>query len=456
MARAMTRRRGTSPERAAAQGSGGPRENTAVGFGCGIARTGTRYRATGDRRPRPVAAPPLSPSALYAPAVRNEPTPRAHPSPRLPDRARRRRVVGVASRTRPSCPAAARRSPGSAPALGLYALATLLRGERWHRILALRATWRRARGDCYALTTVGYMGNNVLPARAGEALRVVLLSGRTDASKRTLLGSVVAERLLDVIALGVIFVVVRLRRARRDACCPPTGRCWWPASPSWCSLRAAWRSGCCAATTSSSACATGCARWPTRRARCSRREGDPAAGRHLRALGGRGRRLPGRRPVGRPRHQHDRRPLPRGAHQLRRRAARRARLDRHLRRRGGLGRQPARRAPARPRCPTCSCCASCSTSRSRWSASSCSSPATAAGRACARRCGSTPAPRRRPRLSAAADAAPRAAQLRTPRAEARRPRRPRGQRPARSRAGAARGRRHAGGRPTRERSHARR
>ena len=52
------------------------------------------------------------------------------------------------------------------------------------------------------------MGNNVLPARAGEALRVVLLSGRCDASKRTLLGSVVAERLLDVIALGAIFVVV--------------------------------------------------------------------------------------------------------------------------------------------------------------------------------------------------------------------------------------------------------
>jgi glycosyltransferase 2 family protein len=52
------------------------------------------------------------------------------------------------------------------------------------------------------------MGNNVLPARAGEALRVVLLSPRCGASKRTLLGSVVAERLLDVIALATIFVVV--------------------------------------------------------------------------------------------------------------------------------------------------------------------------------------------------------------------------------------------------------
>jgi glycosyltransferase 2 family protein len=94
-----------------------------------------------------------------------------------------------------------------AAALALYAVATLLRGERWHHVLAI-AKVRARRSDCYALTTVGYMGNNVLPARAGEALRVVLLSTRCGASKRTLLGSVVAERLLDVIALAAIFVLV--------------------------------------------------------------------------------------------------------------------------------------------------------------------------------------------------------------------------------------------------------
>jgi glycosyltransferase 2 family protein len=91
-------------------------------------------------------------------------------------------------------------------AVGLYALATLVRAERWHQILESTGVHAR-RVDCYALTTVGYMGNNVLPARAGEALRVVLLSQRSDGSKRTLLGSVVAERLLDVIALLTIFVV---------------------------------------------------------------------------------------------------------------------------------------------------------------------------------------------------------------------------------------------------------
>ena len=93
-----------------------------------------------------------------------------------------------------------------AAALGLYVVATLVRAERWHQILDHTGV-NAKRSDCYALTTVGYMGNNVLPARAGEALRVVLLSPRCDASKRTIISSIVAERVLDVIALLTIFVV---------------------------------------------------------------------------------------------------------------------------------------------------------------------------------------------------------------------------------------------------------
>ena len=112
------------------------------------------------------------------------------------------------------------------------------------------------------------MGNNVLPARAGEMLRVVLLSRRTDASKRDVLGTVVAERLLDAIALGSIFVVVVygiLRKTTLPSDRPllvarPAGRC----SP----LGAASRSGCCGAAARSSGSATSCVRWPARRARC--------------------------------------------------------------------------------------------------------------------------------------------------------------------------------------------
>lgn len=91
-------------------------------------------------------------------------------------------------------------------ALGLYVVATLVRAERWHQILDHTGV-NAKRSDCYALTTVGYMGNNVLPARAGEALRVVLLSPRCNAGKRTIISSIVAERALDVIALLTIFIV---------------------------------------------------------------------------------------------------------------------------------------------------------------------------------------------------------------------------------------------------------
>ena len=92
-------------------------------------------------------------------------------------------------------------------ALAIYALATLARGERWHRILE-RAGVAVGRGDAYRLTAVGYMGNNVLPARGGDLLRALLLGSLARIPKRAALGSVVAERLLDVLALGLIFVAV--------------------------------------------------------------------------------------------------------------------------------------------------------------------------------------------------------------------------------------------------------
>ena len=52
------------------------------------------------------------------------------------------------------------------------------------------------------------MGNNVLPARAGDAIRVVLMAPRANTSNRTVVGTLVAERLLDVAVLLVLFVVV--------------------------------------------------------------------------------------------------------------------------------------------------------------------------------------------------------------------------------------------------------
>jgi glycosyltransferase 2 family protein len=89
-------------------------------------------------------------------------------------------------------------------ALGVYAVALAARGWRWHRIMRV-AEIPHARADAYRLTLVGYMGNSVLPARGGELLRIGLLGARTTAKRRTVLGSIVAERILDAAVLAAIF-----------------------------------------------------------------------------------------------------------------------------------------------------------------------------------------------------------------------------------------------------------
>jgi uncharacterized membrane protein YbhN (UPF0104 family) len=65
---------------------------------------------------------------------------------------------------------------------------------------------RSTRGDAYALTTIGYMGNNALPARAGDLMKAFLSAGRAGAPRTDLLGMLVAERLLDASALALLFV----------------------------------------------------------------------------------------------------------------------------------------------------------------------------------------------------------------------------------------------------------
>lgn len=117
-------------------------------------------------------------------------------------------IVWWASRQHaPHVPLDARSLARLTGALALYAVATALRGERWHRIL-VRSGVDRGRGSSYGLTLVGYMGNNTLPARAGDLMRVVLLG----APRRAVLGTVVAERVLDACALVAIFAFVVLDR----------------------------------------------------------------------------------------------------------------------------------------------------------------------------------------------------------------------------------------------------
>jgi glycosyltransferase 2 family protein len=117
-------------------------------------------------------------------------------------------VVWWASRQKmPDLPAASVALPRLTAAMGLYALATVLRGERWLRLLR-RCGARLSRTDAYAVTTVGYMGNNALPARAGDILKSVLSSRQSGTPTADGFGTLVAERVLDAVALVLVFAVL--------------------------------------------------------------------------------------------------------------------------------------------------------------------------------------------------------------------------------------------------------
>ena len=107
----------------------------------------------------------------------------------------------------PQLPSTSGQLAALAGAIALYALATVVRAERWERLLA-RDGAHAPRADVYALTVVGYAVNNVLPARAGDAVRVLMLAPRTDASRRTILGTLLAERLLDIAVILGLFLIV--------------------------------------------------------------------------------------------------------------------------------------------------------------------------------------------------------------------------------------------------------
>jgi glycosyltransferase 2 family protein len=92
-------------------------------------------------------------------------------------------------------------------AIVAYAGATLLRGERAYRLLAHSGADAR-RADAYALIAVGFMGNTVLPARGGDAIRAYLQAPRARTTIRNVVGTMVAERLLDLILLLTVFVVL--------------------------------------------------------------------------------------------------------------------------------------------------------------------------------------------------------------------------------------------------------
>lgn len=91
------------------------------------------------------------------------------------------------------------------PAFAALAVTVFLRAVRW-RYLFAPETRPPLRAVASALL-VGYFFNNVLPARAGEAARVVALHRSSATSRAELAATVVVERAFDVVSLVVLLFV---------------------------------------------------------------------------------------------------------------------------------------------------------------------------------------------------------------------------------------------------------
>jgi glycosyltransferase 2 family protein len=88
----------------------------------------------------------------------------------------------------------------------IICVSSTLRALRWRILLNAEANlgvW-----TVFRATMAGYLGNNFLPARAGEVIRTLLISRRSNLSKTYVLTTALSERLMDVIALVLASSIV--------------------------------------------------------------------------------------------------------------------------------------------------------------------------------------------------------------------------------------------------------
>jgi phosphatidylinositol alpha-mannosyltransferase len=99
--------------------------------------------------------------------------------------------------------------------LALMCASMFLRAISWHAILAAAPTWRKAkRRDAMQGTFIGVLMSATLPARLGEPSRALILARRLGRARETLpvvLGTMVSQTLLNVLALTVLGAVTLSR-----------------------------------------------------------------------------------------------------------------------------------------------------------------------------------------------------------------------------------------------------
>ena len=91
------------------------------------------------------------------------------------------------------------------PGVGVYFIGVWVRAWRWHYLL--KPIKEIPTKTMFPITTIGYMGNNIYPARAGEVLRAVILKRKEGVPVSASLATIIVERIFDgVVMLAFVFV----------------------------------------------------------------------------------------------------------------------------------------------------------------------------------------------------------------------------------------------------------
>ena len=91
------------------------------------------------------------------------------------------------------------------PGIAVYFVGVWVRAWRWHYLLGpIKKIPTR---KIFPITVMGYAGNNIFPARAGEVLRAVVLKRKEGVSVSASLATIIVERIFDgVVMLSFVFL----------------------------------------------------------------------------------------------------------------------------------------------------------------------------------------------------------------------------------------------------------
>lgn len=93
------------------------------------------------------------------------------------------------------------------PGVGIYFMGVWVRAWRWHYLLRpIKVIPTR---KMFPPVAIGYMGNNIYPARAGEVLRAVVLRRSDQVAISSSLATIIVERIFDgVVMLAFVFLTL--------------------------------------------------------------------------------------------------------------------------------------------------------------------------------------------------------------------------------------------------------